>query len=677
MNEFFAITLALQFLSALFLGWLIYYFARIYQQRYLYHWAYSFFSLAVFLLGALIGVWLLSMDVAVSSPVRLINLFLLSFAGYLQILFIITGTITLVTNKTYDNQVFLRWITVCLLFALFVTLYKTWSDSSVNMRYFMRIGLRFMVAGLAFISIAVYILRKDRMPLFGKKLVIIGFFIYGMEMMGLGLLNLNNLIFGNSPLLFVLAPFQGLFELLVYPLIAVSLVMWFLEVERNRNQEALNKLQNLNHTDALTGLANQQALIKHIMHWGKISSDNDSLSMALFGVDKMQRINDAAGIKKGDQLLVLLSKRLKFLCTGFRFYGRLYGDVFVVLIDGFGKEQTDKLMALRRAMSRPTRLKSETYHLDLSVGLVQITPDLNIDQSLYRASQALQWAKLSGGKRLEIYDEKINLPNNPDLTLESELRAAFKRYEFEIFYQPIWSSKNRIICFEALVRWKHPTRGLLSPTYFLYLVQQLGLIIELDFWMAEQAIKQVHLWKKKNPQAAKVTVNLSAETIQNSSIVQHIKTSTLKYQVNPQTITIEITENIAIHNVESGKDTLNELRNLGIQIAIDDFGAGYSSLNYLRSFPCDVIKFDRSFVSETGQEEINREILNALVPLCHRLHKKVVLEGIENQYQFESLSQLKIDGYQGDYLSFAVPEEQATKMLTIGKRQTSLSLDSR
>ena len=670
MNDFLGITLITQAISAVFIAWLLRHFAQIYQQNYLYYWSYSFFTLTLYLLCAHFGLTMIDLGFDASSTSRLINLFVLSTAGYLQIAFLVIGTLSLVNNTNISNQTLVRLLVICFLIAAFITLFKGWTDYERNLRHLVRVGIRYFVAGFAFLSTAIYILRKDPNPMLGKKLVTVGFFIYGFEMAFLGWLSFENYIFAESRLLSLLIPYHGLFELLVYPLIGISLVMWLLEVERYRSQQSLIKLQNLNQTDGLTALPNQQALQKHINSWLQIASPKERLTLTLFGADQMQRINDAAGIKKGDELMVLIAKRLVFLCTGFcRFFGRLHGDVFAVVMEGHGKKQLTKSETLRKSLSKPFVIDNKSYHIEMSAGVIQLRPENTLEEVLHHASQALQVAKQQGGKQLQIYNKNIKLELNPDLSFEHELRDAFKLNQFELHYQPIWSAHNQIICFEALIRWNHPDRGLLSPASFLYLIQQLGLMVELDQWVIEHAICQVSQWQQTNPNAAKITINISADTIQNSQLVNYLDSCLQNKKVNAKNITIEVTENTAIHNIESGKNTLDEIQKLGLNIAIDDFGTGYSSLNYLRTFPADVIKFDRSFVAESGNQKTNQEILKALIPLCHRLGKKVIVEGIENKQQFDWLKKLAINGYQGFYLSHPINQQEAHKLLKMSKRQ--------
>jgi len=666
-TETFILTLLIQAISAFLIGGLLFHFAKIYQRQYLYYWSYSFFCLALFMACSFIALQFIGMNSSPSSLLRLANLFVMSMAGYLQIACLVIGTMSLIKDHRISKQTIVGLVMVCATGALFITLYNNWAVEERSLRYLMRVGLRYLIAGIAFIGTAVYILRKDPNPLFGKKLVTVGFFTYGFEMAFLGWLTVENHLFGGSELLTVLVPYHGLFELMIYPLIALGLVVWLLEIERRHGQEVSEQLKHLNRTDRLTGLPNQEALKKYLKQWLNQAQKHETMTLTLFGADKMGRFNHGEGIDKGDMLLVALAKRLEILCKGQPFIGRLYGDVFVVIHSGYGNPQLKKVETLRSNLSRPFKISAKTYYLEVSSGSTKVSTEIGVDEMLKQANMALQSAKFNGGNQSKRYRKDIRVPSANDLSFENELRTAFKQNQFELYYQPIWSDKNTIYCFEALIRWNHPTRGILTPGSFLFLVQQLGLMVELDMWVTEQAFQQVKLWRQINPDAAQITVNLSSDSIQSGQIVKHFKQTSLKHKITPEHIIAEVTENTAINNMESGTNALLELQNMGVQIAIDDFGTGYSSLNYLTTFPANVIKFDRSFVSDFDQLH-NRQILLAMVPLCQRLGKKVIVEGVETKRQFDLISDLSVDGYQGFYLSHPVPIAEATKMLTISKK---------
>lgn len=661
-------TLLFQSFSAVLIGWLLLHYAHIYHRKYLFYWSYSFFSLALFLLGSSLGLWLVDNNYGPSSPWRLINLFLITTAGYMQIAFLVIGTISLVKGTTINKYTFIRILMVCLFIAFCITVFKNWDASGADLRYLTRIGLRYFTAGLACLGTAIYILRNDPNPIIGKKIVTIGFFVYGFEMTFLGWLTFENYFFNGSNLLTSLIPYHGLFELILYPIIGVGLVVWLLEVERIKSKKTADQLKHLNLSDALTGLPNQQALQQFLQQWSLVAQSNEPMTLVLFGVDKMARFNDGEGFKKGNQLLIALAKRIDMLCRGKPFYGRIYGDVFVLMMSGEGQNEIKKAEKIRQKLSRPFKLNGQTFHLEVSAGITELNNTSDHEQAFNQANLALMFAKQRGGKQSLAFSQGMKSPQNTNINFENDLRRAFKNNQFELYFQPLWSSKNRIMCFEALIRWQHPSRGMLLPGAFLSMLQQMRMMIQLDFWVIDEAFKQAKAWRKVNADAAKININLSAETIQDGSITEHIKKCSLRHQLTPQHITVEITENTLMQNIAIGTNTLNELRELGMEIAIDDFGTGYSSLNYLRSFPADVIKFDRTFVSDQSNHHLNHKILKALIPLCHDLNKKVVVEGIENQTQFNQLEALNVDGFQGFYLSHPLAEKEATKMLTMSKK---------
>ena len=664
MDGYFEMTLLMQVISALLIGWIMLHYARVYEQSYLRCWAFSFGALAVFLLGAMLASFLIKAGFSNVSPARLSNILVFSLAGYMQIIFLLAGTKELVERKPVGKKFFIRWISIAAFLALFVTFYKIWAEGVSVTRYTLRIGMRYLVAGAAFLVTAVYLYRSDPKPILGKRMVTIFFTIYGFEMVLLGGLIFDYMISPNNPYVLSFVRYHGLFELVIYPMIGLSLVIWLLEVERERSLEAAEQLYYINRTDGLTGLANRQGLQQHFKNWQRTSGKNARSTFVLFGIDQLQRINDAEGIKKGDQLLITMGKRLSIVLEDASFHGRLHGDVFVAIFEGYNKNTPQKIEDVREQLSKAMHFNGQDYHLEMSAGVVEVDTETSLEKVLHMANQTLQTAKSQGGHCTVVFGENLKLAMISDLAMENELRSAFEGNQFELLYQPIWSTqKQRIISFEALIRWNHPDKGLLLPDSFLHILRQLGLMEELDLWVLNTVAKQISHWQQLQLEAVNVAVNLSPETIQNHLFVERIIEAIHIYQINKDSLTIEVTENTAMQNIESGRNTLSQLRSLGLKIAIDDFGTGYSSLNYLRTFPSDVIKFDRSFVSDLHSGDTNHEILMALIPLCKRLKKKVIIEGVENQLQLEIMNNLDIDGYQGFYFSYPVTSDKAALML--------------
>jgi len=306
----------------------------------------------------------------------------------------------------------------------------------------------------------------------------------------------------------------------------------------------------------------------------------------------------------------------------------------------------------------------------MSAGIAELNETNDLKKALYNANICLQSAKDNGGNSSVVYVKGMQIKRSLNSELENELTLAFKHDQFEMYYQPIWSTQKQIIVsFEALLRWNHPTKGILTPDAFLYALIELDKMKKLDLWVLKTVIKQINKWQKQGLDSVPVAINISPETLECYDVIERILTLTEKYKVNKNLLTIEVTENTAMNNIESGKVTLTEISDLGLNIAIDDFGTGYSSLNYLKTFPSDIIKFDRSFITNLQENDINHEILKSLIPLCHRLNKKVIVEGIEKIEQADILNELNITGYQGYLYSYPITSEKATKML-INKKLT-------
>jgi diguanylate cyclase (GGDEF)-like protein len=664
MGSFFAITLVAQAISSLAIGFIMLYFSNSYKQSYLKYWAWSFFMLAFFLSSAYVSTVLNDYQLAFDSPIKLFNVFILSLAGYSQVAFLLFGTASLLQDQRMSSRLIKLTFTTVIALSLFVTFFQAWDETAATLRYLTRIGGRYLIAGVAFIWAAVTILKHHKNKITGQRMVVVLFIVYGLEMLILSGFTMEFYIRGHSAFLFPFANYHGLFELMIYPMIAVGLVMWLLEVERERSLTASNILYNLNKTDGLTGLPNRQALIQCHKSWKSEGDPNDSCTLVLMGVDKLQRINDSEGIKAVDRLLILLSQKLEVIFSQAKFLGRLHGDIFAIVINGSQEQNIDRLKSVKETLTKPIKLENKAIQLKLSAGLVTLSLKESLDESLHKGNLSLQVAKEKGGNCVVAYDESLNLKKSPDLALEEEIRMAYKNEEFVLYFQPIWSKhRNRIVSFESLIRWDHPKKGILPPGAFLHGVMQMGQQRLMDLWVLKTVIKQLNTWQQKGLNLVNVSINISPETLETNEFVQSIIFLTNKYQIDKSLITIEVTENVAMKSIESGRNVLSEIESLGVQIAIDDFGTGYSSLNYLKTFPSDIIKFDRSFITQLQKDDTNHEILKSLVPLCKRLGKKVILEGIEDEVQIDIVSELEVDGFQGYYFSYPVNSNQAADMM--------------
>jgi EAL domain-containing protein (putative c-di-GMP-specific phosphodiesterase class I) len=336
---------------------------------------------------------------------------------------------------------------------------------------------------------------------------------------------------------------------------------------------------------------------------------------------------------------------------------RLGGDEFVILLEEIEDSQGPIRVAnwIQEHLKKPIHLNSHKIFVTASIGIVySILNYSRAEDVLPDADIAMFSAKASGRAHYEIFEPAMREKITDRLTIETELRQALDRKQFELHYQPIVSLEtNRLTGFEASLRWQHPRRGILTPTDFLSIAEESGLITPIDYWVLRQACTQMADWQKIYPSDPSLTisVNLSARQISRPDLIEHISQVLKDTGLPSGCLKIEITENVIMENNQTTMHVFNELRAMGVQIQIDDFGIGYSSLGYLSQFPVDALKIDQSFINMMMTDSNQLKIVQAIVMLTHRLDVVVIAEGVETEEQLNQLKTLGCNFGQGYYLS--------------------------
>ena len=438
---------------------------------------------------------------------------------------------------------------------------------------------------------------------------------------------------------------------------SVNLIFQIQDItDRKRAEERL--LHEAMH-DVLTGLPNRALFMDHLkLSVERVKRRDDRLFAVLFlDLDRFKIINDSLGHMVGDQLLVGIARRLETCLRPGDTVARLGGDEFTILLEdlnGAG-EAIDVAERLQKSLARPFNLNGHEVFTTVSIGIaLSATGYDRPDDVLRDADTAMYRAKMHGKARHEVFDKTMHALAMNLLQMESDLRRAVERDEFFLQYQPIVTLETGVVRgFEALVRWRHPERGLISPDDFIPIAEETGLIIPIGQWVLEEACRQIHLWQEQIPQypPLQISVNLSVKQFMNTDLIEHIKAALEETGVDPHSLKLEITESMVMENVEAAIEMLKQLRGLGIELSIDDFGTGYSSLSYLHRFPISTLKIDRSFVSRmTGNNE-NAEIVRTIMMLARSLKMDVVAEGIETAEQLAQLKSLECEYGQGYYFS--------------------------
>jgi diguanylate cyclase (GGDEF)-like protein len=663
MLSFITVTYAFQVTSALIIAMVLLKYFKVYNREYLKCWSLSFYSLAVFLLLAAAAQELSAMGMSYTSiPMFILSLVKIN-AGYLQMCWLLMGTLML--GKSHQQQSLPKRPIVLsvMIFATVLGSLYAFDPEGGWMRNLFRSGSRYLFGGLAFLIAFVITLKLINRDSLGKWLVSLSFLVYGIEMTTMGVLNVNLLFGGPSDLLVTLVSYHGLMELLIYPTIALGLVIWFLEHERRKGQLIYEKLAIINDSDPLTGLANQRGFERLLTRWQTSHTESDAkLLVVLIGIDQFKRINQSGGVRQGDKVLVAFADRMTEKLGSYANQARISGDVFGCVLN---EKKADKhsLNWLTKQFSRPLLVNEQTIHIDVSIGATWMDPSESVDEPFLRAQRALDAAKKMGGRKALLFDE--SMPKYSDtLELESQLREAIAEKQFEIYLQPIYSmDTERVVGYEALTRWNHPRRGVLTPFEFLPHLGPLNLLPTIDLWALAEAIELLKSWQREGLNDLFIAVNSSAESLQDDHYLATAPVLIKQLKNKSNNLHIEVTENSAIKSINAGKQTLSLLSETGINISIDDFGTGYSSLNYLKSLPAHKVKFDRSFIREMLESKASLEILKALVPLCQKLDKVVVAEGIETQEQLDMVREIGFNQLQGFLFSVPLPVSQATKLV--------------
>ena len=408
--------------------------------------------------------------------------------------------------------------------------------------------------------------------------------------------------------------------------------------------------------DALTGLPNRTLLVERVQHALLSRRRSGKLVAVLFiDLDGFKKVNDSSGHQVGDDLLVAVATRLTSLLRPGDTLARLSGDEFVIVCTDLDAEDQIEGLATRLdvAIATPFDLSGQDVKLSASIGIAFAGQGNDPEQLLHKADIAMYQAKRSGGASHQILDEDQHDLSALTDSLQNDLSHAIQRHELRLEYQPIVrTSDDRVICVEALLRWDHPDRGLISPTILIPLAEQSGDIIDIGQWVLEHACIDRHRWEKKTgDEALLMAVNVSAHQLMATGFLTMVKGVLTLTDTDAKDICLEITESAFVQDSARALDVLSQLKALGIRLALDDFGTGYSSMRYLMEFPVDVVKIDQSFIARLTKNRASHAIVAKTIELAHLLDMTVVCEGVETAEQGREVTALASDFSQGFYLS--------------------------
>lgn len=430
----------------------------------------------------------------------------------------------------------------------------------------------------------------------------------------------------------------------------------------------MQELERRSNEDALTGLPNRRWLNEYLPRAvAAASSRNDMLAVLFIDLDGFKRVNDMMGHAIGDELLHNAGRRLKLAVRPSDDVVRMGGDEFVVVVENIHSAEEAAHVAERilHAFEEGFRLSKGMHHVGTSVGISVFPRDGASAVELIKHADVAMYSVKSAGKRhYRFYDEGFDAEVNARHRQELELRHALDSGQFVMYYQPrIDLVSGRTSSMEALVRWAHPTRGIVEPNEFIALAEETGLIVELGRQAIDKVCAQIALWKQQARPLVPVSINVSARQFDEANLGELLSTTIKRYGLEPSLVEIELTESTMSRNIAAVGTALDSLQHIGIKLLVDDFGTGYSSLSQLQRFDFDVLKVDRSFTAELNKSAEGMALFRAIITMAHELNMRVVAEGVETVEQLKTLASLHCDEIQGFLVSRPLPPPQTQEEL--------------
>jgi len=456
---------------------------------------------------------------------------------------------------------------------------------------------------------------------------------------------------------------------------AVGIICYAQDITERKIAQA--KLRHQAHYDSLTDLPNR-ILFNDRLKQGIEKAKRNGLNLALLFIDldRFKHINDSLGHDVGDLVLKAVTNRLKSQLRKGDTLARLGGDEFIIIMEDLEKEKDASLLAQKilNVLQEPIHVDTHTLYVSSSIGISTFPQDsIDSHDLLKYADVAMYKAKEEGRNNFQFYSYEMTELVFERVMMEANLREALKNKEFVTHYQPqIDASKNKIVGVEALVRWKHPSLGLIFPAKFINLAEENGLVLEIDQFMMQTAMKQVKSWYDAGLNPGILALNLTVKQLEKSDFLEKLQTCIEKYEFKPEWLELEITEGEIMKHLDSSIAKLQKIHDLGIRVAIDDFGTGYSSLSYLKKLPIDKLKIDQAFVRDIPDNEEDSAIVKAIIALAQSLNLDMIAEGVETDVQKNFLLENGCNNIQGHYYSRAIPMNEMHEYLLNDMKPSSI-----
>ena len=433
-----------------------------------------------------------------------------------------------------------------------------------------------------------------------------------------------------------------------------------LKISEERNKK-------LAYIDFLTGLPNRAAFTEYLEYSLSTLKKGHIISVMYIDLDNFKMINDTLGHSYGDELLIDCAERLRQATDKNDYLARFGGDEFIIMTENIINmwEYEEKIASIQKVFAQPFVLSLKDFFVTASIGVAIAPKDSDNTQTLLRnVDVALYNAKGLGKNTISFYEDSLNEKIISKMETQSELHTAITNGQFELYYQAqVDLEVDRIVGFEALVRWNHPTKGLITPDHFIELAEDTGMIAEIGAWVLNEACKQLKEWQDIGYSDLTISVNLSARQFKDADLVETVEAAITQAGICPENLELEITESIALDDITYSIDTIQRLKEIGIKFSLDDFGTGYSSMNYLKYLPVSNLKIDKSFMKTMIDDESDKVIVSTIIALARALDLDVIAEGVENSEQVSFLKEAQCNIVQGYLYSVPVSKHDADELL--------------
>jgi diguanylate cyclase len=535
------------------------------------------------------------------------------------------------------------------------------ADSLFN-RFYLRVSLNQFISGCLLISYSVYLFTRPRLHFSSRILSIINASLGASAL----LYSFISIAFTRVEWLQKLVQIVPFIHIGAFTILGFSILMWIYGAERNAANQAISKAQYLGQHDALTGLLNREQVLEKLPPvMQQVTKGGAQLAIFLLDIKRFKFINDTYGLKTGDYILGEIGHRLTNSILLPAVIGRLSGDSFLFALELHKAEQIQQAIEhLHDLIDRPYFHQHKEVNITASLGYCLYPQDGEIAEDLLQKANLALFHAESDQKLTMQFQEGMQDKGRHLLQIEHEIHQALHKDEFELYFQPQLNLfTNRLEGVEALIRWQHPTRGLLPPKDFLPAVEALGLNSKLDNYVLVKSCQAIARWYQLYRRRVTIAINLTAVEFQDDKLISTLQSLLFQYNIPPKCLDLEITENVVMTDIDSAMTTIITLQNMGIKVSIDDFGTGYSSLAYLRALPIDKIKIDRSFIIEMAKNDSDLTIVKSMIELSHGLGKRVLAEGVETVEQLNILKGMGCDAIQGYFISRPIPEQALAKYL--------------